>query len=116
MEPNIVVLVRQEGLGQVRADDRKFGLEMFDLFLHSLEGQSVKPKTMCFYTEGVKLVCKGSPAVPGLSLLEGMGVRLIACKTCLNHYELTQQVAVGKVGGMKEIAQILLEADRVITI
>ncbi len=116
MAQNVVILVRQEGLGQVAADDRAFGCQMFDLFLHTLEPRKVKPKAICFYTEGVRLVCKGSPAVPGLALLEGMGVQLIACKTCLDHYGLTEQVAVGKVGGMKDITAAMMEADAVLTI
>jgi hypothetical protein len=116
MEKNIVVLVRQEGLGLVDPEDRKFGIEMLDKFLHSLEGQPVKPRTICFYTSGVKAVAKGSPVVPGLSLLEGMGVRLIVCKTCLEKYGLIEKVAVGQVGGMNEIAKILLEADSVIAV
>jgi len=116
MEKSHVILVRQEGLGAVDLRDHPFGLQMFDLLLHTLESQPAKPKAICFYTAGVKLVCKGSPVLSGLSLLEGMGVRLVACKTCLNYYKLIEQVAVGEIGGMGEIVKILAEADKVITV
>ena len=52
----LVLLVTREGLGHVEPADRQFGLEMFDRFLHALENQPVKPHSICFYTEGVKLV------------------------------------------------------------
>jgi sulfur relay (sulfurtransferase) complex TusBCD TusD component (DsrE family) len=112
----LVLLVTREGLGQVDPTDRPFGLEMFDRFLHALESQPVKPHAICFYTDGVKLVCEGSPALLGLRILQGQGVRLVACRTCLEHFGLTGKVAVGEVGGMNDIAGLLTEADSVVTV
>ena len=39
---NPVVLVTQEGLGRVDPADRRFGVELFDQFLHALEGQATR--------------------------------------------------------------------------
>lgn len=116
MEPNVVVLVTRDGLGQVQPQDHRFGLEMLERFLHTLESQPVKPQVICFYTEGVKLVCNGSPVLPNLQLLQGMGIRLVACQTCLTHFGLRNQVAVGEVGGMSDIVALLMAADRVVTV
>ena len=115
MSKKVVVLVRQEGLGQVPAQDRKFALEMFDKFLHTMETQPVRPEAICFYTDGVKLACKGSPVVPSLKLIQGMGVRLVLCRSCLDYFGLLEDVAVGDVGGMNDILKLLMEADHVIT-
>jgi intracellular sulfur oxidation DsrE/DsrF family protein len=112
----LVLLVTREGLGHVEPTDRQFGLEMFDRFLHALESQPVKPHCICFYTEGVKLVCEGSPALLGLRILQGQGVRLVACRTCLEHFGLTDKVAVGEAGGMNDIVSLLTEADSVVTV
>jgi intracellular sulfur oxidation DsrE/DsrF family protein len=89
---------------------------MFDRFLHAIESQPIKPDAICFYTDGVKLVCEGSPALLGLQLLQGMGVRLLACQTCLEHFRLTDKIALGEVGGMNDIVGLLLSADRVVTV
>jgi len=112
----LVLLVTREGLGHVGATDTQFGLEMFDRFLHALESQPVKPHAICFYTDGVKLVCDGSPALLGLKILQGQGVRLVACRTCLEHFGLSAKVAVGEVGGMNDIVALLTEADSVVTV
>jgi intracellular sulfur oxidation DsrE/DsrF family protein len=112
----LVLLVTREGLGQVDPADRPFGLEMFDRFLHALESQAVKPHAICFYTDGVKLVCNGSPALLGLRILHGQGVRLVACRTCLEHFGLSDKVAVGDAGGMNDIVGLLTEADSVVTV
>jgi intracellular sulfur oxidation DsrE/DsrF family protein len=112
----LVLLVTREGLGNVPAADHQFGLEMFDRFLHAFETQPLKPQAICFYTDGVKLVCQGSPALLGLRLLEGQGVRLVACRTCLDHFGLSDKVAVGEVVGMNDIVRLLTEADKVVTV
>jgi sulfur relay (sulfurtransferase) complex TusBCD TusD component (DsrE family) len=113
---NTVVLVTRDGLGQVGPQDRKFGMDMFERFLHAMESQPEKPQTVCFYTDGVKLTCQGSPVVPALQLIAGMGVRLLICKTCLEYFRLMDKVAVGEVSTMNEIMKHLLAADKVITI
>ena len=116
VKKNVVVLVRQEGLGSVASADREFGLDMFDRFLHSLESQASMPQAICLYTEGVKLAGEGSRAVFGLKMIQGMGARIIICQTCLERYGLLDKVAVGEVGNMAEISKVLLEADLVITV
>jgi hypothetical protein len=112
----LVLLVTREGLGHVDPNDRQFGSEMFDRLLHAWESQPVKPHAICFYTDGVKLVCHGSPALLGLKILQSQGVRLISCRTCLEHFQLTEKVAVGEVGGMNNIVGLLVEADSVVTV
>ena len=111
-----VVLVRQNGLGSVGLGDGGFGHEMFDKFLHTLESLTEKPQAICFYTEGVRLACEGSPVLFSLRLLEKMGIRMVVCASCLEYYGLRERVAVGQAGGMKEIVELLTEADSVITV
>ena len=112
----LVLLVTREGLGQVDPAEKPFGVEMFDRFLHALESQPIKPDAICFYTEGVKLLCEGSPAVLGLRLLQGSGVRLLACRTCIEHFQLTNKICVGEICGMNDIVALLVSAERVVTI
>lgn len=116
MDRKLVLLATREGLGQVKPEDRGFGLEMFEKLLHTLESQPAKPAAICFYTEGVRLVCAGSPVLPALQLLEGMGVRLVVCESCLVQYGLREAIRVGTVGGMRDIVAELLSADSVVTL
>jgi hypothetical protein len=43
-------------------------------------------------------------------------VHLILCGTCLGHYNLTDQVQVGIVGGMTDIIEAQFRAKKVISI
>ncbi len=86
------------------------------LFL-SLTLESGKlPGKILFYTEGVKLVCEGSPVISQLSEIEKKGVELIICQTCLNYFNLADLVRVGVVGGMGDILTTLQMASRVISV
>ncbi len=71
---------------------------------------------MLFYTEGVKLVCEGSPELEQLQALQAKGIELIICQTCFNYFRLADKVKVGIVGGMPDILQTLLQADKVVTL
>lgn len=116
MAGGVVVLMTKAVLGTVAPEDAAFGAEMVDRFLHALEGAGPRPEAICLYTEGVRLAARGSPAELGLKLLAGQGVRVVACRTCLERYGLLDQVAVGEVGTMKDIAGLLMGAHHVITV
>ncbi|HLO31240.1 MAG TPA: DsrE family protein, partial [Anaerolineales bacterium] len=89
---------------------------LFSKYLELLLQNNDVPAALCFYTDGVKLVCEGSPALEGLHQLENKGVHLIICSTCLNYFELTGKVQVGIVGGMGDILEAQMKAEKVITI
>ena len=116
MARKTLVLVTRNGLGAASEADHTFGVEMFDKLVHTFESTDDKPWAIAFYTDGVKLAVQGSPAVLGLKLLEGLGVRMLLCQSCLQHFGLTDKVAVGVVGGMKDIVALINEADKVVTV
>lgn len=116
MAGGVVVLITKATLGAVAEGDRAFGQQMLDTFLHALEGPGPKPEAICLYTEGVRCAAKGSPVELALKLMAAEGVRVVACRTCLERYGLLEQVAVGEVGTMKDIVGLLMAAHHVITV
>jgi sulfur relay (sulfurtransferase) complex TusBCD TusD component (DsrE family) len=84
--------------------------------LELLEQQIDLPSAICFYTEGVRLVTEGSPVIEKLQLLEGKGVRLIVCSTCLNYFGLSEKIKIGIIGGMGDILEAQRLANKVITL
>ena len=51
-----------------------------------------------------------------LGALEERGVHLIVCSTCLNYFELTEKVKVGIIGGMGDILEAQVKAEKVISL
>jgi intracellular sulfur oxidation DsrE/DsrF family protein len=85
-------------------------------YLGLLKDEKTLPVALLFYGEGVKFVCEGSLVLDSLSTLESKGVKLFACKTCLNYFGLIDNVKVGQTGTMADILTFQLEADKVISV
>jgi hypothetical protein len=108
-----VVLVTNNGMGNANEPLQQL---LFGKYVELILQNESLPAAFCFYTDGVKLVCEGSPVLERLSTLENKGVRLIVCSTCLNYFELTGSLRVGLVGGMGDILEAQMKAEKVITI
>lgn len=110
----IVIIFKNNGLGLTSEQPLKEKLAKTFL---TLTGQNQNlPRAICFYTEGVKLACEGSPVLDELRSLETKGVRLILCQTCLDYFGLMDKVHVGIVGGMGDIITTMWQADSVIEV
>ena len=110
----IVLLMPSDGLG--KTSDQKLREKLVGTLLRLLEDAEELPKAICFFTDGVKLACEGSPILKELAALEAKGVRLVLCNTCLNQFGLVGEVRVGVVGGMTDIITAMWGADSVITL
>jgi selenium metabolism protein YedF len=105
---NKVFLIQGEGLGR---GDEQLGSLLMSNFFRLLGENEDKPGTMIFWNAGARLVCEGSPVLNRLKLLEEQGVELLACATCLEHFELTDKLAVGKPTNMMKSIQNMLSSD-----
>ena len=110
---NTVILVTSNGMGRAEQELQE---RLFVKYLEVLLLHQELPAALCFYTDGVKLVCDGSQVLESLRALESRGVHLIICSTCLAYFNLTEKVQVGIVGGMGDIVEAQAKAEKVITI
>ncbi len=108
---DLVVLVSAEGIG--RGDDA-LGATLMAAFLDTLSHFADSLSHVIFVNGGAKLAVDGSPVLEQLHHLEGMGVRVLVCGTCLNHFGLKERLAVGSVSNMYAIIEVLAAAGRVI--
>jgi intracellular sulfur oxidation DsrE/DsrF family protein len=107
-----VLLITNNGIGHANVELQH---KLLDTYLRLLVENNDLPAAICFYTEGVKLVVKGSSFIDRLQAIEARGVRLIICSTCLNYFNLTD-AAVGIVGSMADIMEAQARAGKVITL
>lgn len=110
-----VILVTHEGMGFSK-DLHSLPLTLIEKYFGLLLAGDNLPNAICFYTDGVKLVIESSPVLEPLKALEAKGVRLIVCSTCLEKMDLTSRVKVGIVGGMPDIIEAQIKAEKVITL
>ena len=107
MRPKIF-LVQSEWLGR---EDEQLGSMLMANFLRLLGDSEDKPSGIIFWNAGVRLMCQGSKVLEYLKRLEEQGVELLACTTCLEHFELTDKLAVGKPTNMMKSIQSMLSSD-----
>ncbi|NLF75349.1 MAG: hypothetical protein GX573_06595 [Chloroflexi bacterium] len=108
-----VILVTNDGMG--KSDPELQHILAAKYFQMLLEDGKL-PAAICFYADGVKLACEGSPVLEPLRALGEKGVFLIVCSTCLNFLGLTNHLRVGMMGGMGDIIEAQWRADKVITL
>jgi hypothetical protein len=113
MDANTVLLFTRAGLGQA---DAALQQRLAGTFLSLLTEHAILPAKILFYTEGVQLVCEGSPVLVQLTALEARGVELIICRTCLDYFGLLEKVRVGVVGGMPDIIAAMQQAGKAISL
>jgi intracellular sulfur oxidation DsrE/DsrF family protein len=83
-------------------------------FIKALKDLDRLPKKMVFYNNGVKLVTNNSPVIDHLKDLEKMGVELLICATCVNHYKLESILGAGTLSNMYSIAEVMASAGSIL--
>lgn len=108
---NMVVVVSADTMG---IGDDVLGRQLLKAFLYALSQQDTLPKTILFYNGGAKMTVEGSPALEDLKAMEAQGVEILTCGTCLNHYGLSEKLAVGGVTNMYVIVEKMTGASRIV--
>lgn len=110
---NTLLQISQDGMGN---GDVALGLQLITNYLRLINEETNMPRFIVFYNSGVKLICKGSPVIEVIDAMEKKGVKLIACKTCLQFFNLKDKMEVGITGAMMDIVELQRKADKVITL
>lgn len=108
---NTVVVISADHMGQ---GDDTLGRVLLKGFLFALTQQEKLPRTVLFYNGGAFVTCDGSASLEDLHKLEALGVEILTCGTCLNHYGIAGKLRVGQVTNMYVIAEKQMNATLVI--
>ena len=106
-----VLVISSDVMG---SGDEALGRLLMKGFLYAMVEQEKQPEMILFYNSGVFLTTEGSGVLDDLREMERRGVRLLTCGTCLNHYGRLEKLQVGEVTNMYEIAQCMMQAERII--
>ena len=106
-----VVLISSKTMGD---GEEALGEKLMKAFIYSLTEAPEMPSHVIMYNNGAFLSQEGSEAVEDLKNLESQGVEILTCGTCLDHYGITDKLAVGEVTNMYVIADKLTGATNVV--
>jgi len=106
-----VVCIKSELMGE---GDPELGHLLMETFVDNLKLQEQLPSHVVLYNGGVKLAMKQSPVCSSLSELEELGIRVMLCGTCIDHYGLQFDIGVGMISNMVVITETLASAGHVV--
>lgn len=106
-----VVVIASSQMGE---GDEVLGILLMKSFLYALANQDKIPSAILFYNSGVRLCTQGSACLEDLQELANAGARIMVCGTCLNHYNLTEKLAIGNITNMYTIVEEQMKAGKVI--
>ncbi|KGK86531.1 hypothetical protein DP73_16575 [Desulfosporosinus sp. HMP52] len=95
--------------------DPALGQVLMRNFFRKLIEDNSKPTHILFVESGVKLLLPDFEAHEALKQLHEEGVKLLACKTCLDFYGIEHNITTGVVSDMPTIIRVMHEADKVIS-
>ncbi|MEI6047274.1 MAG: sulfurtransferase-like selenium metabolism protein YedF [Bacteroidota bacterium] len=108
---DFIVVVSSDKMGE---GDDSLGHLLMSNFIKALKDLDKLPQKMVFYNKGVSLATNGSPVIDHLKDLEKMGVELLLCATCVNHYSLQSIVGAGTLSNMYAIAEEMATAGNIV--
>jgi intracellular sulfur oxidation DsrE/DsrF family protein len=79
-------------------------------FLQAFITNSIALDAILFYSDGVKLCCQNSSVLSQLQILESFGAQLLVCGTCVNFFELQNELVIGEITNMPTIVKMQMEA------
>ncbi|MGB9619830.1 MAG: transcriptional regulator [Armatimonadota bacterium] len=107
-----LILIESDILG---GPDRDLGRILMEVFLRNLGNRSDLPACIVLVNGGVHLATLSSPVLDHLKKLEQLGVKIVSCRTCVEFFDIEQNIGVGVVDGMVGILE-LLASHEVLTI
>ncbi len=109
---NKVILLASDQLGN---GEKKLGEGILETFFTVLKQKEELPVAIFCMNRGVFTLTEESLVSLQLADLERKGVDVLACKTCVDYYELNEKLVTGKVSGMAQFVDLASEYE-VITI
>ena len=107
----LVLVIASDTVG---SGDDELGNILMRAFMPTFLEVEPRPDTIIFMNNGVKLTVSDSLVLEDLQTLANEGVQILVCGTCLNYFNLTDDVAVGEISNAYTIAEKMLQADRTV--
>ena len=107
------IVVMNTGMGR---GDETLCQRLLTNYLHTLAELGKPPQSILLYAAGVAMARHDSPCRADLDRLASAGSRIIACRTCLDHYGMMAAVPEAEIGNMLQIVEAQALAAKVITL
>lgn len=108
---NFVYFIASDKIG---SQDQELGLRLMSTFFLKLIQANSLPSHILLMERGVQMLLPESPCLDPIKVLEGRGVEILACLTCLDYYGMKEKIGAGKISNMPDIIAAMQAAGKVI--
>ena len=106
-----VVVVKSQTMG---SGDDELGAILMRAFINSLPEADNLPSSLIMYNAGIKLALKGSDTLAAFEKLIAKGVKIYVCGTCVDFFDVKEDLALGTITNMYKIAELTIKASHVV--
>jgi selenium metabolism protein YedF len=111
-DEDLLLILGSAGLGDGEPD---LGEKLMRAFLSMLfESEKLPARIICM-NSGVFLTTEGSPVLELLAKFEAEGCEILSCRTCLEYFERSEALRIGKPTTMRDTVASMLSFARVLT-
>jgi len=110
--PRLIVYINSDRMGQ---GDDDLGQNLIATFLETATNFVGDISHILLVNSGVKLACTGSAALESMKMLANAGVTILACGTCLKHFQLMEKIEAGAPSNMFTILDLVSKSEKVLT-
>jgi selenium metabolism protein YedF len=107
---NLLLVVGSDIMGR----DEELGKTLMKAFFETMKVYKQLPHTIFFLNTGVNLTTVNTEVAALLKEMEGMGVEIYSCGTCLTKYNLESKLAVGHRGTMNIVVEGMQDYERTV--
>ncbi|SQH77610.1 conserved protein of unknown function [Shewanella benthica] len=106
-------VIGNDTLGQ---GNEVIGQKLMNAFFNVSSDYEQVPVSIFFVNTGVKLCVEQADTLAAIRKLQEKGTEIIVCGTCLDFFNMKEQLAVGRIGTMHDLIGIYHGQEQVISL
>lgn len=106
-------LILSDELGR---GERELGEVLMKGFLYTLSQTEPLPKKLVLLNSAIRLSTVNEETVAHLKDMEARGTEVYSCGTCLNFYNLAEELKVGLIGNMYDVVEAISQTKNKISV
>ena len=99
-----IAIISSDAMGH---GDDDLGRKLMHSFVYALTQLDALPHKVVLYNRGVLLAAEDSLAMEDLHVLAAMGVQILSCGLCVEHFDCADRLAVGEITDMYTIVELM---------
>ncbi|UQZ90588.1 hypothetical protein C4J81_15790 [Deltaproteobacteria bacterium Smac51] len=105
------IIINSDSMGYGNSE---VGLKLLLTYFDTLTAMATPPEIIFFYNSAAKLTTLPSAVLPAIKDLAMQGTNILTCSICLDHFNLGDQLKVGRKSNMYELINIITTYGNVI--